>query len=91
MPLTVSVYLPAFECDETLSVNVDVALGLTDAGEKLAFTPRGSPDTDRLAVCAVPLNVVIEIVVEALCPKLTLTVAGVAVREKALTAVTCSV
>src|SRR5437868_1205341 len=61
-PVTVSVYVPAAALEATEIDRVDELPETTDAGESVAVTPDGAPETVSETVCALPLVVAVLIV-----------------------------
>jgi len=82
LPVMVKVYVPASERRDTVSLSVELPPDVTDAGVKLALTPEGRPEIDRLTVCAEPDNVEVITVVEIERPSATVPDDGLAAREK---------
>src|SRR5690242_9165055 len=87
VPVTVKAYVPAAAVPE-FSVSVLLPPAVTDAGLNDAVAPAGKPLTLSETVSAVPETSAVEMVVLPPPPAVTETVAGLALMEKSLAAVT---
>jgi len=79
LPVTVTVAVPAVA--EALAVKVNVLLDVAGLGLKLAVTPLGKPDVDRLTLPLKPFAGVIVIVLVPAVPCTILSVLGLAESE----------
>ena len=84
MAVTVALNVPVVAV--LLAVNFRVELPVPgaamEAGVKLAVTPAGNPDTERLTAELNPFEPAVEIVVEAVLPCVTERLVGAALTEK---------
>src|SRR5207237_7179517 len=81
VPVTVSVYVPAAAVP-ALTVSVEELPAVTDVGFSEAVAPEGTPDTERITVCADPLVTAVEIPEVPLAPSANVRLVGLAPIEK---------
>jgi hypothetical protein len=87
VPVTVIVYVPAAVEVPTLTVIVELAPEVTDAGLNDTVAPAGSPAALSATLCDEPLVVAVEIVDVPFPPCATVRLLGLAAIEKSLVAV----
>ena len=82
VPVTVIGYSPGLVVDDTAKVSVEVPAAVIEAGLKLAVTPRGKPEADKLITDSkLPVTLDV-IVVAARSPCTTASPEGLAERVK---------